>query len=152
MKLRKVSRMMIAASFCAGMAGCVSRPSSFVVSSKPLEQGKYDYVLGQGDTVTGTCLQMSILCFSIGESGSSQSLALRDALSKVNKLPDSDNQQNSDNLLADALVSMAVDTEVFEIMPFLCPVIGFYKTRVTGIPVKTKEEKGETLKQQRSMK
>lgn len=126
MKMSKTVKAMAAASFLIALAGCVSRPASFVASSKPIRQGEYTKLMGD-KTITGTCWQTSILFFSFGKVGSSQSLALQDALSKV------------EGAGGDALISMSVDTEVFEILPFLCPVIGFYATRVTGIPVKTKD-------------
>ena len=126
MKMHKTVQVILAVSLIIAMGGCVSRPSSFVASSKPIRQGEYTKIM-KDKTVTGTCWQTSILFFSIGKVGSSQSLALQDALSKVEKAG------------ADALISMSVDTEVFEILPFLCPVIGFYATRVTGIPVKTND-------------
>ena len=106
----------------AGLAyGCVSRPVTYVASSVPVEQGKYSVL---GPEVTGSYSQMSLLFFSFGLPGSSQNRAVNDALEQVPG--------------ADALVGMAVDTEVFEILPFLCPIIGFYSTKVTGTPVKTK--------------
>ena len=100
--------------------GCVSRPVTYVASSKPVGQGKYSVL---GPEVTGSYRQMSILFFSFGLPGSSQARAVTDALEQVPG--------------ADALVGMAVDTEVFEILPFLCPIIGCYSTKVTGTPVKT---------------
>ena len=104
----------------AGLAyGCVSRPIAYVASSLPVEQGKYSVL---GPEVTGSYRQMSFLFFSFGLPGSSQSRAVNDALEQVPG--------------ANALVGMAVDTEVFEILPFLCPIIGFYSTKVTGTPVK----------------
>ena len=101
--------------------GCVSRPVTYVASSIPLEQGRYSVL---GPVVTGSYRQMSILFFSFGLPGSTQNRAVTDALEQVPG--------------ADALVGMAVDTEVFEILPFLCPIIGCYSTKVTGTPVKTK--------------
>lgn len=101
-------------------SGCVSRPIAYVASSIPVEQGKYSVL---GPEVTGSYSQMSILFFSFGLPGSSQNRAVSDALEQVPG--------------ADALIGMAVDTEVFEILPFLCPIIGFYSTKVTGTPVKT---------------
>ena len=130
MKMRKAVRVMIGVSILAAMAGCVSRPSSFVTSSKPIMQGAYTTPMGN-KTITGTCWQTQILFLSFGRVGSSQSIALQNALDKV------------EGSGVDALISMSVDTEAFEILPFLCPVIGFYATRVTGIPVKTKSKTSE---------
>lgn len=124
MKMRKTVRVMVAVSALAAMAGCVSRPSSFVASSKPIAQGAYTTPMGN-KTITGTCWQTQILFLSFGRVGSSQSIALQNALDKL------------EGTGVDALISMSVDTEAFEILPFLCPVVGFYATRVTGIPVKT---------------
>ena len=121
--MMKITKWMKAAVFTTAIAtasGCVSRPVTFVEASKPIEHGKYS---GLSSEVTGTYNQMSFLFLSFGLPGSSQRRAMQDAIDKVPG--------------ADALVSMAVDTEVFEIMPFLCPVIGFYTTRVTGTPVQT---------------
>ena len=126
MKMHKTIRVMVAVSVLAVMAGCVSRPSSFVASSKPITQGGYSMPMGN-KTITGTCWQTQIMFLSFGRGGSSQSIALQNALAKV------------EGAGVDALISMSVDTEAFEILPFLCPVIGFYATRVTGIPVKTNE-------------
>jgi len=75
-----------------------------------------------GPEVTGSYRQVSFLFFSFGKAGSSQWRAVSDALEQVDG--------------ADALIGMAVDTETFEILPFLCPIIGFYSTKVTGTPVK----------------
>lgn len=126
MKVRKVVLGMAVASFLISMMGCVSRPSSFVASSKPIRQGGYTTPMGN-KTITGTCWQTQILFLSFGRVGSSQSLALQNALDEVKGSG------------VDALISMSVDTEAFEILPFLCPVIGFYATRVTGIPAKTND-------------
>ena len=131
MKMSKTVRVMGMAALIMAMTGCVSRPSSFVTSSKPIRQGSYTKLMGD-KTITGTCWQTSILFLSFGRVGSSQSHALQDALSKVEQVG------------GDALISMSVDTEVFEILPFLCPVIGFYATRVTGIPVKTNDYNSKT--------
>ena len=120
MKITKSVKSVVAVASLAVASGCVSRPVTFVEASKPVEHGKYAVLSSE---VTGTCNQMSILFLSFGLPGSSQRRALQDALDQVPG--------------ADALVSMAVDTEVFEILPFLCPVIGFYTTRVTGTPVQT---------------
>lgn len=113
-------RALMLAAFGGLSYGCVSRPVTYVASSKPVEQGKYSVL---GPEVTGSYRQMSILFFSFGLPGSSQARAVGDALEQVPG--------------ADALVGMAVDTEVFEILPFLCPIIGCYSTKVTGTPVKT---------------
>ena len=126
MRMKKSVRVMATLSVLAVMAGCVSRPSSFVSSSKPIAQGGYSLPMGN-KTITGTCWQTQILFLSFGRVGSSQSIALQNALDKV------------EGSGVDALISMSVDTESFEILPFLCPVIGFYATRVTGIPVKMNE-------------
>ena len=126
MRMNKTVRVMAAVSALAVTTGCVSRPSSFVASSKPLAQGAYSLPMGN-KTITGTCWQTQIMFLSFGRVGSSQSIALQNALDKV------------EGSGVDALISMSVDTESFEILPFLCPVIGFYATRVTGIPVKTNE-------------
>lgn len=99
--------------------GCVSRPITYVASSVPVEQGRYSVL---GPEVTGSYRQMSFLFVSFGKAGSSQWRAVTDALAQVEG--------------ADALVGMAVDTETFEILPFLCPIIGFYSTKVSGTPVK----------------
>ena len=120
MKTMKYVKAGIVAATLAVACGCVSRPVTFVAASKPVEHGQYTVLSSE---VTGTCNQMSFLFLSFGLPGSSQRRALQDAIDQVPG--------------ADALISMAVDTEVFEIMPFLCPVIGFYTTRVTGTPVQT---------------
>ena len=116
MLVRAVALVLVAGFAC----GCVSRPVSYVASSIPVEQGRYSVL---GPEVTGSYSQMSLLFFSFGLPGSSQARAVNDALEQV---PGSN-----------ALVGMAIDTEVFEILPFLCPIIGFYSTKVTGTPVKT---------------
>lgn len=120
MKVVKQVKAVVVAAMVAASVGCVSQPVMFVASSKPVEHGKYTVLSSE---VTGTYNQMSILFLSFGKPGSSQRRALQDAIDQVPG--------------ADALISMTVDTEVFEIMPFLCPVIGFYTTRVTGTPVQT---------------
>lgn len=124
MKMFRTVRAIVAVSVLVAMVGCVSRPSSFVASSKPITQGGYTTPMGN-KPITGTCWQTQVLFLSFGRVGSSQSIALQNALSKV------------EGSGVDALISMSVDTEAFEILPFLCPVIGFYATRVTGIPVAT---------------
>ena len=110
MKMRKTVRVMVAVLALAAMAGCVSRPSSFVASSKPIAQGAYTTPMGN-KTITGTCWQTQILFLSFGRVGSSQSIALQNALDKL------------EGTGVDALISMSVDTEAFEILPFLCPVV-----------------------------
>lgn len=124
MKVCRTIRSIVAVSVLVAMAGCVSRPSSFVASSKPIAQGGYTTPMGN-KPITGTCWQTQFLFLSFGRVGSSQSIALQNALDRV------------EGSGVDALISMSVDTEAFEILPFLCPVIGFYATRVTGIPVAT---------------
>lgn len=120
--MKKLIIRLSALALVSGLAyGCVSRPVAYVASSVPVEQGKYSVL---GPEVTGSYRQISILFFSFGLPGSSQARAVNDALEQVPG--------------ADALVGMAVDTEVFEILPFLCPIIGCYSTKVTGTPVKTK--------------
>ena len=103
----------------AVFTGCVSRPTSFVASSIPVSQNSYSVLSSE---VSGTDTQVSIAFFSFGMPGSGQRHALEDALDQV---PGSN-----------ALVGMAVEHEVFEIVPCLLPVFGVYKTRVTGTPVK----------------
>lgn len=99
------------------LAGCMSSSVTFVPSSIPLEQGKYTEIMSE---VTGTSSQMNWLFFTFGSSGSGQRHALDDALQQVDG--------------ADGLVAMAVDEEFFMLVPFVLP--SFFKTRVTGTPVK----------------
>lgn len=98
-------------------AGCMSSAIGFVPSSVPLQQGKYTEV---GAEVTGTSTQVNWLFFTFGAGGSGQRHALEDALEQVPE--------------ANALVSMAIDEEFFMLVPFALP--SFYKTRITGTPVK----------------
>lgn len=51
--------------------------------------------------------------------------------SRLGALPVRLNLDDCVVMTALALVGMTVDTEVFEILPFLGPVIGFYSTKVT---------------------
>lgn len=98
-------------------AGCMSSPLAFVPSSIPVEQGKYSVIASE---VTGSATQVNWLFFTFGSGGSGQRHALADALRQVPE--------------ADALVAMSVDTEFFMLVPFALP--SFFKTRVTGTPVK----------------
>ena len=106
-----------------GFTGCLSSASSFVASSVPIEQGKYTQLATES---TATCLQVQWLFLTFGKAGSPQRHALEDAVGQISG--------------AEALVSMAVDTEQFalistSLMPFpILPV--FTETRVTGTPVK----------------
>ena len=102
----------------AFIAGCMSSPASFNASSKPYEQGKYTVL---GEEVSGTNTQINWLFFTFGAGGSGQRHALADALEQVPG--------------ADGLISMAIDTENFFLVPFALP--SFYTTRVTGTPVKS---------------
>ena len=120
MKNTKMMHGLIGLAAAGLMAGCVSRPTSFVSSSIPIDQNCYTVL---GKAVSGSDCQISIAFVSFGAPGSNQRNALDDAL---NQIPG-----------ANALVGMAVQHEVFEVIPCLLPVFGIYKTRVTGIPVKT---------------
>lgn len=114
-----MNKILPAALFAASLltAGCMSSSVSFVSSSIPLEQGRYTELASE---VTGTSSQMSWLFFTFGAGGSSQRHALDDALQQIEG--------------AEGLVAMAVDEEYFMLVPFVLP--SFYKTRVTGTPVK----------------
>jgi len=99
------------------LSGCMSSAVNFEQSSIPLNQGGYTELSSE---VSGTCTQVSWLFFTFGRHGSSQRHALRDAMAEIPG--------------TDALVSVAVDEEIFMLVPFVLPT--FVKTRVTGTPVK----------------
>ena len=120
MQTTKIIRRLAGFAAIGLMAGCVSRPTTFVASSIPVDQNNYTVL---GKAVSGSDCQISIAFMSFGAPGSNQRNALDDAL---NQIPG-----------ANALVGMAVEHEVFEVIPCLLPVFGIYKTRVTGVPVKT---------------
>ena len=120
MQTTKIIRRLAGFAAIGLMAGCVSRPTTFVASSIPVDQNNYTVL---GKAVSGSGCQISVAFVSFGAPGSNQRNALEDAL---NQIPG-----------ANALVGMAVEHEVFEVIPCLLPVFGIYKTRVTGIPVKT---------------
>ena len=127
--------------FVTIMTGCLSRPSSFMASAKPIEG---EYAQRGNKEETGTHRQVFVLFFAIGKSGSGQYLALKDARDKVNNPIRDRNKKDgkdSEDGVFDALISMSVDTESFDLLPFFGgPLLGIYTTRVTGIPVKTSKK------------
>ena len=120
MKIETLMKSAKAIAIVAGFslaAGCISSPTTYCASSIPIEQGKYSVLASD---VTGTHTEVYWLFFTFGLGGSGQRHALNDALSQVPG--------------ADALVSMAIDTECFFLVPVALPT--FFTTRVSGTPVK----------------
>lgn len=117
-----MKRLMIVAALAA-LTGCLTCPETFVASSIPVEQGKYAVL---GDTARGTSTQVCWLFFTFGKEGSVQRHALEDAISQVSG--------------CDGLVSMAIDSETFCILPIsliTVPIFPtFYTVTVTGTPIK----------------
>ena len=115
--MNKVTNIAVAALFSGILTGCMSSAVTFVPSSIPMSQGKYTEVAQE---VTGTSTQVNWLFFTFGAGGSGQRHAVEDALLQTDG--------------ADGLVGMAIDEERFMLVPFVLP--SFFKTRVTGTPVK----------------
>ena len=101
-------------------AGCLSRPTTMLTSTDPVEQGKYTVL---GAEVSSTDTQVMILGMTFGASGSGQRRATESALEQAPG--------------ADALVRVAVEGEEFY-FPFnlIIAPIGIVKTRVSGTPIK----------------
>lgn len=117
----KTMRILAVAAGLSLAAGCISDPTAFCTSSIPIEQGKYSIL---AEEVTGTHTEVNWLFFTFGLGGSGQRHALASARDQIPG--------------TDALVSMAIDTESFILIPFILP--SFYTTRVTGTPVKVHAE------------
>lgn len=120
--MKKLMTIAAAAAITA-LTGCLTHPENFVTSSIPVEQGKYVVL---GDTARGSSTQVSWMFFTFGKDGSVQRHALEDAISKVSG--------------CDGLISMAVDSETFCILPvslITVPIFPtFYTVTVTGTPIK----------------
>ena len=96
-------------------AGCTTVPLQVAPSSDPVEPGKYTVL---GSEVRGSHTQVLLLgLISLGKSGSPIRSAIDDAI-----------EQSPG---ADALVRVALETDNFSL-----PFVSFYKTYVTGTPVK----------------
>lgn len=113
--MKKIIGMIAIAAAAVAITGCTTSPQNFVASSKPVLQGRYTTL---GEEVEGSDSQLLVFGYGIGIAGSPQRRALDSALQKAAG--------------ADALVSMAVDYQVFNLF-----VLQVLTTRVTGTPVKT---------------
>lgn len=113
--MKKIIGMFAIAAAAVAITGCTTSPQNFVASSKPVLQGRYTTL---GEEVEGSDSQLLVFGYGIGIAGSPQRRALDSALQKAAG--------------ADALVSMAVDYQVFNLF-----VLQVLTTRVTGTPVKT---------------
>lgn len=114
-KLHKLGGLALGVAVIMAFAGCSTMPVAFSDKSIPMEQGKYTVV---GDEVMGEDHQVMILGFGLGLPGSGQRRALKQALDQAPS--------------ADALISMAVDVQVINLM-----WASVVTTKVTGTPVKT---------------
>lgn len=118
-----MKKLIVVLASAAALAGCLTKPETFVASSIPVTQGEYTVL---GEEVRGTSTQVSWLFFTFGARGSVQRNALEHALEQVSG--------------ADGLTEMAVDSETFSIMPVSLipfPIFPtFYKISVTGTPFK----------------
>lgn len=117
--MKNTLRFLMAASAIA-TSGCLSKPTTMLTSTDPVEQGRYTVL---GSEVSGTDTQVMLVGMTFGAAGSGQRRATESALEQA---PD-----------ADALVRVAVECEEFYFpFNFIIAPIGIVKTRVTGTPIK----------------